>query len=56
MSEYLAHPFQTTFPAKWVLTGEHAVLRGVIAIALPHPRFHLRLRFEPSDGNDEFQV
>jgi mevalonate kinase len=42
--------FETRAPGKWVLTGEHAVLRGVSAIALPHPEFSLRLRFEPEAG------
>ncbi len=32
---------------KWVLTGEHAVLRGFTAIALPHPEVKLSLLFQP---------
>ena len=39
--------FETTVPGKWVLAGEHAVLRGVTAIALPHPEFRLNLKFKP---------
>lgn len=36
--------FEITVPGKFVLCGEHAVLRGFPALALPHPRFRLRLR------------
>lgn len=39
--------FETEVPGKWVLTGEHSVLRGVSAVALPSPQFSLQLRFEP---------
>jgi mevalonate kinase len=42
--------FETRARGKWVLAGEHAVLRGVSAIAIPHPEFSLRLRFEPHGG------
>lgn len=44
-----AKPFSTEVPGKWVLAGEHTVLRGGQAIALPHPEFRLRLEFQPSD-------
>ena len=30
-------------PGKWVLAGEHAVLRGATAVALPHPEYFLSL-------------
>jgi mevalonate kinase len=36
--------FETEVPAKWVLTGEHAVLRGGRAITFPHPQYRLKLR------------
>jgi mevalonate kinase len=39
--------FETTAPGKWVLAGEHAVLRGASAVALPHPEFSLSIRFAP---------
>lgn len=39
--------FQTRASGKWVLAGEHAVLRGASAIALPHPEYGLSLSFEP---------
>lgn len=39
--------FQIRVPGKWVIAGEHAVLRGGTAVALPHPEFALELRFQP---------
>jgi len=39
--------FETTVGGKWVLTGEHSVLRMAEAIALPHPEVFLKLRFQP---------
>jgi mevalonate kinase len=42
--------FQTEASAKWVLSGEHSVLRGVTAVALPHPEFRLKFTFTPSSG------
>lgn len=33
-----------TAPAKWVLAGEHSVLRGGEAIAFPYPELQLRLQ------------
>lgn len=39
--------FSISVPGKWVLAGEHSVLRGVHAIALPHPEYRLRLNFSP---------
>lgn len=41
-------PFETRVPGKWVLAGEHAVLRGHMAVALPHPELGLALAFEPT--------
>jgi mevalonate kinase len=38
--------FRTQVPGKWVLSGEHAVLSGATAIALPHPEFKLLLDFQ----------
>lgn len=43
--------FQTEVPAKWVLAGEHSVLRGGTAIALPHPQLKLKLSFEPDSSS-----
>jgi mevalonate kinase len=42
---------QTEVPAKWVLAGEHSVLRGGTAIALPHPELKLKLTFEPDSSS-----
>jgi mevalonate kinase len=39
--------FHVRVPGKWVLAGEHAVLRGATAVALPHPEFSLELTFQP---------
>jgi mevalonate kinase len=41
-------PFEIRVPGKWVLAGEHAVLRGATAVMLPHSEHALTLRFEPS--------
>lgn len=35
---------------KWVLAGEHTVLRGGVAIALPHPEFYLAFNFTPTSS------
>jgi mevalonate kinase len=43
-------PFEIRVPGKWVLAGEHAVLRGATAVALPHPELGLQLAFQPSCG------
>lgn len=40
--------FSVTVPAKWVLCGEHAVLRGAEAIAFPYFEKSLTLSFEPN--------
>ncbi len=45
--------FQIEVPAKWVLAGEHAVLRGAGAVALPHPEFRLSFDFVPSSSKLE---
>lgn len=42
--------YVTEVPGKWVLAGEHTVLRGGAAIALPHPELKLRLEFRPNDS------
>jgi len=42
--------FSIEVPAKWVLTGEHTVLRGGSAIAFPHPKFSLKLMFREQDS------
>ncbi|MGE0527232.1 MAG: mevalonate kinase, partial [Bdellovibrionales bacterium] len=44
-------PFSTTTYGKWILAGEHAVLRGSPALAFPLTSRCLRLTYEP-DEND----
>lgn len=39
--------FHVRVPGKWILAGEHAVLRGAPAIALPHPTAGLEFTFQP---------
>ncbi len=46
--------FSTRVPAKWVLAGEHAVLKGANAVALPYEGYELKLDFEP--GLDPLQI
>jgi len=36
-----------SIPGKWVLSGEHSVLRGGAAIAMPHPEFSMHFQFSP---------
>ncbi|OFZ20846.1 MAG: hypothetical protein A2X94_04865 [Bdellovibrionales bacterium GWB1_55_8] len=43
--------FEVTVSGKWVLAGEHAVLRGATAVALPLPDYSLKLTFRPSAEN-----
>ncbi len=43
-------PYETYVPAKWVLAGEHTVLRGGMSVALPYPELGLRLTFEPRES------
>ena len=43
--------YVTSVPGKWVLAGEHTVLRGGSAIVFPHPEFRLSLDFRPAPGN-----
>ncbi len=39
--------FKTCLPGKWVLVGEHAVMRGGMAIVFPFPEVSLCLDFVP---------
>ncbi|MGK5088118.1 hypothetical protein WDW86_11220 [Bdellovibrionota bacterium FG-2] len=41
--------FECRVPGKFVLAGEHSVLRGGAAVVLPHPEAALSLKFFPSD-------
>lgn len=48
--------FKTRVPGKWVLAGEHSVLRGATAVALPHPEVGLTLSFDPNKKNSALVV
>lgn len=48
--------FKIRVPGKWVLTGEHAVLRGATAVALPHPEMGLTLSFESRPGGSQLEI
>ncbi len=48
--------FRITVPGKWVLTGEHAVLRGGTAVALPHSEYHLTLQFKSLSEGKVLQI
>lgn len=43
--------FSVEVPAKWVLTGEHSVLRGREAIAFPYPLMKLSLSYRSTLSN-----
>lgn len=46
--------FSTTTHGKWILSGEHTVLRGGWALAFPLKTRGLTLTFEPSAAGDSF--
>lgn len=45
-----------TIPAKWILAGEHTVLRGGEALVFPLPQKHLTLTYEDTKGVLEILV
>lgn len=47
--------FEVSVSGKWVLAGEHAVLKGAVAVALPHPGVGLRLSFVPGGETLDIQ-
>lgn len=51
-----SHSFETCVSGKWVLAGEHAVLRGAPALALPLDRYGLTLKFLPSQSSGQLHV
>jgi mevalonate kinase len=51
-SQQLQAPCQISVHGKWVLTGEHAVMRGQTAIVLPYPDSELTLEYHPQLWDD----
>lgn len=49
------HSFETKTFGKWILAGEHAVLRGSPALAFPLTSRHLELRYQPSSSGLEVE-
>jgi len=47
-----SYDFSVSVPSKWVFAGEHAVLRGGKALAIPHDEFNLEWRFARSNNSD----
>ena len=41
---------------KWILLGEHAVLRGCPALVFPLPSFFLKLTVEPRASGSEIYI
>lgn len=48
--------FQTTVSGKWILAGEHAVIRGAPAILFPLTRFNLVLTYKASSTPWQLQL
>jgi mevalonate kinase len=48
--------FETRVPGKWVLAGEHAVLKGHSSVAIPHAELGLRLGFKPGASDRGLRV
>lgn len=42
----MSYDFATKVPAKWILSGEHAVLRGHPALVFPMNAFHLHCEYQ----------
>ena len=47
----MSSEFTTTTHGKWILAGEHAILRGCPAIVCPITSKSLRLSYQPSDAD-----
>jgi mevalonate kinase len=51
------HDFSIEVPAKWVLSGEHSVLRGKQALAFPYHDFTLKLSYrKDADAKKELTI
>ena len=49
-------PYQTTTHGKWILAGEHAVIRGHGALVFPLPDKTLTLSYTPADTATELLI
>ena len=47
----MSSDFSTSTHGKWILAGEHAVLRGSTAVVCPIPGKNLQLLFHPTQGD-----
>lgn len=50
------HDFSIEVPAKWVLAGEHSVLRGKQAFTFPYPEFTLKLSYRKNPKMKELTI
>lgn len=48
----MKNTFETVTSGKWILAGEHAVLRGSAALVFPLLSAQLHFRFQPGNGED----
>lgn len=55
-SKLQIHDFSIEVPAKWVLSGEHSVLRGKKALAFPYPEFTLKLSYRKNPAAKELTI
>jgi mevalonate kinase len=42
-------------PAKWILLGEHSVIRGGTAVAFQHPHFKMKLTYD-GEASSDFRI
>jgi mevalonate kinase len=56
MQKLQIQEFTIEVPAKWVLSGEHSVLRGKQALAFPYPDFTLKLSYRKDPDAKELTI
>mgnify|MGYP003949880961 CR=1 FL=1 len=54
--DFIKKEFSTRVVGKWILAGEHTVLRGGKAVALPYDKSSLELRFKPNAHFEELKI